>query len=177
MRTNLTSVCVVASLVAAVAVPAVADPGRGAAVLCYVWANNPSPALNVPYTPSNVYSYNAVGRAPANTVTRTALGTYVVTCKGLGGGALFAITGIDQASEGVSTGGVDNRTADEATPQASGSWGPGGHVQVTAYGGEDADQCKVVNWVTGGADFSVNVRCYNHTGGLSDNRFDMLFVW
>ena len=48
---------------------------------------------------------------------------------------------------------------------------------MTAYGGEDADQCKVVNWATGGADFTAQVRCFNHAGGLSDNRFDLLFVW
>jgi len=73
-----------------------------------------------------------------------------VTCKGVGGGALF--------------GGAT-------------SWGAGGHVQVTAYGSEDADYCKVQSWSTGGADFNVGVRCYNSNGALSDNRFDMLFVW
>ena len=132
------------------ALPSAADPGRGSEVQCYVWANNATSAIGAPYVPSAVYSYNAVGRAAANTVTRTGVGIYVVTCKGVGGGPLFG---------------------------GSGSWGPGGHVQVTAYGGEDADQCKVVSWVTGGADFSANVRCYNHAGALSDNRFDLLFVW
>ena len=53
----------------------------------------------------------------------------------------------------------------------------GGHVQVTAYGTEDADYCKVGSWSTGGADFSATVRCYNHQGVPSDNRFDLLFVW
>jgi hypothetical protein len=138
------------AIIAVLAQPGTTDPGRGSDVQCYVWANNPSSAIGTPYTPSTVYSYNAVGKASANTVTRTAVGTYTTTCRGVGGGALFA---------------------------GSGSWGPGGHVQVTAYGGEDADQCKVVSWVTGGADFSASVRCYNHAGALSDNRFDLLFVW
>ena len=50
-------------------------------------------------------------------------------------------------------------------------------VQVSAYGSEDADTCKVSSWATGGADFTAGVRCYNHLGQLSDNRFDLLFVW
>jgi hypothetical protein len=136
--------CVLAMVLAAWAFPAAADPGRGANVLCYVWANNASPAIGAPYTPSSIYSYNAQNRSGGNTVTKTATGTYTVTCRGVGGSA---------------------------------PWGPGGHVQVTAYGGEDADYCKVQSWATGGADFSVTVRCFNHTGAPSDNRFDMLFVW
>lgn len=147
---KLTAVCVFALVLGVWASAAVADPGRGASIQCYVWANNASPAIGVPYTPSSIYSYNDVGRSAANSVTKTATGTYTVTCRGVGGGPLFG---------------------------GSGSWGPGGHVQVTAYGGEDADQCKVVSWVTGGADFSATVRCFNHQGVLSDNRFDLLFVW
>ena len=145
---KLTAVCVLALVLCASA--ALADPGRGSSVQCYVWANDASSAIGSPYTPSNPYSYNAVGRAAANSVTRTGVGTYVVTCRGVGGGGLFG---------------------------GSGSWGAGGHVQVTAYGSEDADHCKVVNWTSGGADFSANVRCYDHAGALSDNRFDLLFIW
>lgn len=145
---KLTAVCVFALVLCASA--ALADPGRGSSVQCYIWANEATSNIGAPYTPSATYSYNAVGRAAANTVTRTGVGTYSVTCRGVGGGGLFS---------------------------GSGSWGAGGHVQVTAYGGEDADQCKVVNWTSGGADFSASVRCYNHAGALSDNRFDLLFVW
>lgn len=137
------------ALVAVLSQPAQTDPGRGSAILGYIWANDGGSAIGVPYTPSSIYSYNAVGRAAANSVTRTATGTYSVKFRGLGGGPLFA---------------------------GSGSWGPGGHVQVTAYGG-DADYCKVVSWVTGGADFTVTVRCYNPAGALSDNQFDLLWVW
>jgi hypothetical protein len=57
------------------------------------------------------------------------------------------------------------------------TWGAGGHVQVTAYGGEDADHCKVLSWVTGGADFTAFVKCYNYKGKAADSRFDLLFVW
>ncbi|HEV8581640.1 MAG TPA: hypothetical protein VGX68_21440 [Thermoanaerobaculia bacterium] len=135
--------CVCAVMVAALSVPAMAEPARGSNVLCYLWANQATSAIGVPYTPSTTYSFNAVIKTNANTVTRTAVGTYSVTCKGVGGQG----------------------------------WGAGGHVQVTAYGGEDADQCKVVSWVTGGADFTTTVRCFNHQGALSDNRFDLLFVW
>ena len=150
MSRKLAAVCVFALVLAGWSLPSFADPGRGANVLCYLWANTPSSTIGAPYSPSVPYSYNAVGKASANLVTRTAIGTYSVTCKGVGGGPLFA---------------------------GATGWGPGGHVQVTAYGGEDADQCKVVNWATGGADFTAQVRCFNHAGALSDNRFDLLFVW
>ena len=131
------------------ALPASADPGRGANVQCYVWANVASPAIGIPYSPSSIYSYNAVGRASANTVTRTGVGTYTVTCKGVGGGALFP---------------------------SSGTWGPGGHVQASAYG-STPNQCHVNFWATGGADFSASVSCYNPAGARVDNLFDLLFVW
>lgn len=130
--------------------PSLADPGRGSEVQCYAWVNNPISAIGVPYVPTPTYSYNQVGRPAAISVTRTAVGTYSVTCRGVGGGTLFA---------------------------GSGSWGPGGHVQVTAYGGEDADYCKVVNWSSGGPDFTANVKCYRPGGVASDNRFDLLFIW
>ena len=130
--------------------PASADPGRGANTMCYLWAHDASPAIGVAYTPSTTYSYNAVGRSAANTVTRSGTGSYTVTCRGVGGGALFG---------------------------GSGSWGAGGHVQVTAYGSEDADYCKVGGWSTGGADFSASVVCYNSAGARSDSRFNLLFVW
>src|SRR5262245_28215200 len=117
MSRKIVFACVLTMILAAGA--AMADPGRGANVLCYVWANDPTHAIGSPYTPSTVYSYNAVGRSNANTVTHIGTGQYSVTCKGVGGGALFA---------------------------GSGSWGPGGHVQVTGYGGEDADYCKVSSW-------------------------------
>jgi hypothetical protein len=29
--------------------PSLADPGRGATVLCYLWAHQPTPPLNTPY--------------------------------------------------------------------------------------------------------------------------------
>ncbi len=147
---RITAVCVFALALAAWASPSMADPGRGSSVQCYVWANDATSTIGTPYSPTAIYSYNAVGKAAANTVTRTAVGVYTVVCKGVGGGGLFS---------------------------GSGSWGAGGHVQVTAYGGEDADQCKVTSWTSGGADFSATVRCYNHAGALSDNRFDLLFVW
>jgi len=144
---RLTAICALAIVLGCWATASMADPGRGSSTQCYVWANDQSNPG--PYTPSAPYSYNAVSRSGGNSITRSAVGTYVVTCKGVGGGALF--------------GGA--------------TWGPGGHVQVTAYGGEDADFCKVVSWGTGGTDFFANVRCYNRAGSLSDNRFDLLFVW
>jgi hypothetical protein len=186
-KSLLPSAVALLSLVALVLVtgvaPAAADPGRGADILCYLWANNASPTINAPYVPSNIYSYNSVGRAQAITVTRTAVGQYTVTCQGVGGGALFSSTGeaAGEESRGQTNEAVQRQAEERAAAgdaaEASGSWGSGGHVQVTAYGSEDADQCKVASWATGGRDFTAFVRCYNHAGGLADSRFDLLFVW
>jgi hypothetical protein len=147
MRRTLVAFCLLTLVCAAWVSPALADPGRGAYVLCYVWANVPSPTA--PYSPASQYSYNAVGRANANIVTKTGTGTYTVTCGGVGGGALFS---------------------------GSGTWGAGGHVQVTAYG-SGPSHCKVNGWSTGGADFSASVSCYSPNGAPVDSFFDLLFVW
>ena len=80
------------------ATPALADPGRGATVLCYVWADQASPALNTPYTPSPLYSFNAQNRAGGNSITRTATGTYSVKCTGVGGGSPWGEGGHVQVS-------------------------------------------------------------------------------
>jgi hypothetical protein len=67
--------------------PSHADPGRGANALCYLWANQASPALNQPYEPSPAYSFNAQNRAGGIRVSKAATGTYTVTCTGVGGAA------------------------------------------------------------------------------------------
>jgi hypothetical protein len=88
------------------ATPSRADPGRGATVLCYVWANEEEAQLNTPYTPSPEYSFNAQNRANGNTVTRTATGTYLVRCTGVGGGSAWGAGGHVQVSaygDGVNT--------------------------------------------------------------------------
>lgn len=149
---------------------AAADPPRGSTVLCYVWANDPSTAIGAPYTPSPTYSYNAISRDAGNTVTRTAVGRYTVTCKGVGGGALPGVTTTQEETDAAAAAG------DEKADKAA-TWGAGGHVQVTAYGLEDADQCKIGSWSTGGADFTVTIGCFDHAGNAADHRFDMLFVW
>jgi hypothetical protein len=147
MNTNLVAKLFSLGIFAiAVISPAHADPGRGAATLCYVWANQPTTAS---YTPSNVYSYNLVGRANANRISRSSAGVYAVRCNGVGGGSLFS---------------------------GSGTWGAGGHVQVTAYGG-NSNHCKVASWSTGGRDFISNVRCFNSNGQLADSPFTLLFTW
>jgi len=175
MRSRLSLVLVCAAAMAW-ALPAHADPGRAPAILCYVWAENPTATINVPYSPSPTYSYNFVGRDQANKVTRTSIGNYTVTCKGVGGGAV----GTTAAAEADDTAAETAATAEEK--QMSGgdkaaTWGSGGHVQVTAYGGEDADHCKVLGWSTGSADFTAFVKCYNNKGKAADSRFDLLFVW
>jgi len=127
-----------------------ADPGRGATILCYLWAHDPSPPLNTPYTPSSTYSFNAQNRSGGIKVTKVATGSYVVTCTGVGGGS---------------------------------PWGPGGHVQVSAYGDGNNRSCHVGSWSTGGPDFTATVDCFGSGGGTgggpapADSRFDLLFLW
>lgn len=59
------------------ATPAAAALGRGGA---YLWLDNPSPALNVPYTPSATYQYNSTNlTAAVNTVVRDDRGSYIVS--------------------------------------------------------------------------------------------------
>ena len=53
----------------------------------------------------------------------------------------------------------------------------GRHVQVTSYG-KGNTQCKVLNWDSSGADFSVNVRCYDGvTGKPADSMYTILVIW
>ena len=178
MNRRLAVACGVAVMLGISASPLAADPGRGTAVQCYLWANIPSPAINVAYSPSAVYSFNAAARADQNFVTRTAVGAYTVTCRGVGGGNLITSSAVgDEQEASRSTNAVAREAEGAIVHPGAGSWGAGGHVQVTAYGSEDADQCKIVNWSTGGRDFIASVRCYNHAGALSDNRFDLLFLW
>jgi hypothetical protein len=132
------------------ATPSLADGGRGAATLCYLWADQPSPPLNTPYQPSPIYSFNAVNGSDGISVTKTATGSYLVKCTGVGGGPLL---------------------------------GPGGHVQVSAYGDGVNTFCHVGSWSTGVADFTASVDCFGKGGGTgggpapADSRFDLLFVW
>ena len=60
-------------------------------------------------------------------------------------------------------------------------WGPGGHVQVSSYGGNNS-YCHVGSWSTGGPDlnFTATVHCFGGGGtggGPKDSQFDLLFIW
>ena len=88
------------------AMPAFADAGRGAAVLCYLWADQASPTLNTPYTPDTLYSFNAKSGSEGISVTKTGTGTYSVTCSGVGGSTAWGAGGHVQVSaygDGVAT--------------------------------------------------------------------------
>ena len=132
------------------ATPALADPGRGATVLCYVWANDASPTPNVPYTPSSFYSFNTQDRATGNSVTKHSTGVYSVTCTGVGGDRAWGEGGHVQ----VSSYGDGNNVSCHV-----GSWSTGGPdftASVNCFG-------------SGGG-----------TGGgpqPRDSQFVLLFVW
>ena len=98
MRRTLVALCLLTLASVVWVSPALADPGRGANVLCYFWANNASPPIGTPYTPSSIYSYNTVSRAAANSVTKTATGVYSVACNGVGGGTAWGAGGHVQVS-------------------------------------------------------------------------------
>ncbi|WGJ13055.1 hypothetical protein QEV83_09945 [Methylocapsa sp. D3K7] len=129
------------------ATPSFADPGRGANVMCYAWANNASPTINVPYEPSPTYSFNAQNRAGGISVTKTATGTYTVTCTGVGGGSQWGAGGHVQVS--------------------AYGFGNNGSCHVAGWGTGGADFSATVNCYGGGGTGGV----------LKDSAFDLLFVW
>lgn len=132
---------------AASTTPSHADPGRGVATQCYLWANNASPPLNVPYEPSPTYSFNSQNRAGGISVTRTGTGIYSVKCTGVGGGSPWGSGGHVQ----VSAYGFSNNGSCHVV-----SWGTGG-----------PDFTATVNCFGGGGTGGV----------LKDSQFDLLFVW
>ena len=138
-------------LLAALGLIAVSMTGAQAAnnqgkLLCYLWANQASPALNTPYTPDPTYSFNAKHKDIS--VTKVATGVYSVQCVGAGGG----------------------------------SRGPGGHVQVSAYGSGSNVACHVGEWDTSGPDLFAEVDCFGKGGGTgggpapADSLFVLLFI-
>lgn len=66
--------------------------------MCYLWANQPSPAVGVPYEPSTTYSFNAQNRAGGISVTKIATGAYSVKCTGVGGSSPWGSGGHVQVS-------------------------------------------------------------------------------
>ena len=113
----------------------------------WVWANQPSSALSVPYVPPTEWQHNErYDMLPAypwrdyapsalNSVTRTGVGAYRVTFPH------FAVSG--------------------------------GTAHVTAYGGNHT--CKIRSWSPSGGDMNVNVSCFTPGGSPVDGRFSALF--
>jgi hypothetical protein len=52
----------------------------------------------------------------------------------------------------------------------------GGNVLVTSYGG-GSENCKVANWLSGGADFTANVRCFTAAGVAIDTMYTVRVTW
>ena len=132
------------------ATPSLADAGRGAATLCYLWADQPSPPLNTPYTPDPTYSFNAKNGSDGISVTEIATGSYLVTCTGVGGGTAWGAGGHVQVSaygDGINT------------FCHVGSWGTG-FANFTA-----SVDCFGKGGGGGGGP------------APADSRFDLLFVW
>jgi hypothetical protein len=96
-----------------------ADPGRGTAVQCYLFASIPSPTIGHPYEPDLLYSYNAQNRAKGISVTKTATGTYTVTCTGVGGGTAWGQGGHVQVTATGSTSFTSCKVADWSTGAAN----------------------------------------------------------
>jgi hypothetical protein len=118
--------------------------------MCYLWANNASPPLNTPYEPSSYYSFNAQNKASGITVTKTATGTYSVTCRGVGGGTPLEPGGHVQVSaygDGVST-----------------------FCNVGRWGTSDADFTASVDCFGPGEGREGQT-------APKDSLFDLLFVW
>lgn len=101
-----------------------------------------------------------------------------------------------QPSPTYSFNAVDGPDGNSVTKFATGSYsvkctgvgggpllGPGGHVQVSAYGDGVNTSCHVGSWSTGVKDFTATVDCFGKGGGTgggpapADSRFDLLFVW
>jgi hypothetical protein len=84
MKRNLLVACSLILVCAAWVSPASADPGRGTTVLafhCQRLARLTNQII--------LYSYNEQNRAKGISVTKTANGSYTVTCTGVGGGTAW----------------------------------------------------------------------------------------
>lgn len=53
---------------------------------------------------------------------------------------------------------------------------PGGNAQVTAMEG-DATTCKAATWTSSGADFTINVLCFDLHGTPADATYSALVTW
>jgi len=70
-------------------------------VLCYLWADQPSPTINVPYTPDPTYSFNSKKKAVS--VTKVATGVYDVVCTGEGGKGAGGHVQVSSYGSGLNT--------------------------------------------------------------------------
>ncbi len=125
-----------------------AQEGSGA-YIAYTFANQPTSGT---YTPQAAYTLNPAGDV---TVTRSSTGVYTVRFINLG--TVY-----------------HERTRNAGT---DGEAGGAGQVQVSAVDTPGA-YCKVAGWDAGGAssDLTVNVRCFNAAGNLTDARYTVLFL-
>ena len=133
---KLIAVCVFALVMGGWASVSMADPGRGSSVQCYVWANVANSTIGAPYTPSALYSYNAVGRAGAN---------------------LIASRG--RRLSGDMQGSRRRRPVRRQRLLGARRPCPGDFLRQRRR-----RLLKVQSWTSGGADFSATVRCYDRLG-------------
>lgn len=74
------------------------------------------------------------------------------------------------SSDGVNC--ITRSAAGDYLVELPGLGGPGGTVQVTAYG-SGGEHCKVQGWAPVGAVQRVHVRCFNAAGAAADSRFTL----
>jgi hypothetical protein len=120
---------------------------NGSPSFSYVWADQPSTALNTPYTPSLTYQKGEIiapscctsTTSPAVTVSRNSTGVYSV-----------------------------------AFPQMPVNSLTRSNVKVTAYG-SSGEYCKVNNWVGSNTSSTAVVKCFDGVGNAADSRYTVTF--
>jgi hypothetical protein len=90
-------------------------------LLCYLWADQASPALNTPYTPDPTYSFSAKHKDIS--VTKVATGVYSVQCVGAGGGSrgqagMFRSRPMGPAATSPATSGSGIRSVPISSPRS-----------------------------------------------------------
>jgi hypothetical protein len=80
---------------------AASSHAASAKILCYLWADQPSPTINTPYTPDPTYSFSS--RRQPISVSKLSTGVYLVTCSGEGGRTPGGHVQVSSYGDGLNT--------------------------------------------------------------------------